>query len=211
MEALDGVAVAQTTRFASLTASPPHGSLGSRVVPPRSHRGAHCVRASHRSPFGQWWRSYVAPPAPRPSSPPGGRFVALAIAHSMSRRPLQRDFPWWTDTVGCNDLPVFRRAVRRNPEMTYNRPYERARAGPVSGALSSSAHGATRRPRVRGARRAQAHPENRRFSEIATASSPRDFDAHRRVWSNLVSHRASVDPGSHVGDRLRDRRVGGVQ
>jgi membrane protein len=27
-------------------------------------------------------------------------------------------------TVGCNDLPVFRRAVRRNPEMTYNRPYQ---------------------------------------------------------------------------------------
>ena len=28
------------------------------------------------------------------------------------------------DTVGCNDLPVFRRPVRRNPEMIYNRPYE---------------------------------------------------------------------------------------
>jgi len=30
----------------------------------------------------------------------------------------------YTDTVGCNFLPVFRRPVRRNPEMTYNRPYE---------------------------------------------------------------------------------------
>jgi len=29
-----------------------------------------------------------------------------------------------THTVGCNDVPVIRRAVRRIPEMTYNRPYQ---------------------------------------------------------------------------------------
>jgi len=27
-------------------------------------------------------------------------------------------------TVGCNDLPVFRRPIRRDPEMIYNRPYQ---------------------------------------------------------------------------------------
>jgi hypothetical protein len=29
-----------------------------------------------------------------------------------------------TDTVGCTDLPVFRRPIRRNPELIYNRPYD---------------------------------------------------------------------------------------
>jgi hypothetical protein len=33
------------------------------------------------------------------------------------------DSDCYTHTVGCNCLPVFRRSVRRNPEMTYNRPY----------------------------------------------------------------------------------------
>jgi len=32
--------------------------------------------------------------------------------------------PGPSDTVGCNCVPVIRRAFRRIPEMTYNRPYE---------------------------------------------------------------------------------------
>jgi hypothetical protein len=42
----------------------------------------------------------------------------------------ERDWPGFEhpelpcDTVGCNCLLVFRRPFRRNPEMTYNRPYE---------------------------------------------------------------------------------------
>jgi len=70
------------TVLISESRKPSAGSLTGHCVP-RSHRGAHTVRASHRSPFGQWWRSCVAPPAPRPFSPPGKRTF-----HRLSRRGL---------------------------------------------------------------------------------------------------------------------------
>jgi hypothetical protein len=38
-------------------------------------------------------------------------------SHARWRRPRPH-------TVGCTDRPVFRRPVRRNPGMTYNRPYQ---------------------------------------------------------------------------------------
>jgi hypothetical protein len=49
-----------------------------------------------------------------------------------------------TETVGCTDVPVFHRAVRRNPETTDNRPYETdcpaSRPQPGAGLSDASAH-----------------------------------------------------------------------
>jgi hypothetical protein len=38
-----------------------------------------------------------------------------------------------SDTVGCTDVPVFRRPVRRNPELIYNRPHHTIVAGTLTG------------------------------------------------------------------------------
>ncbi|PSQ01473.1 hypothetical protein BRC95_12070 [Halobacteriales archaeon QS_5_68_33] len=47
----------------------------------------------------------------RISPPRGGEYLHEVPAGSI------------THTVGCTDVPVFRRPVRRNPELSYNRPY----------------------------------------------------------------------------------------
>jgi len=57
---------------------------------------------------------------------PTERCPLAAFAEFLTDQRLESTlFEAIVDTVGCNCLPVSRRQFRRNPEMTYNRPYER--------------------------------------------------------------------------------------
>jgi len=132
------------------------------------------------SPFGKW---RVAPRTPRPSSPPG-RSLLSRLPNLPRRDSLCDTYRPWRP-VERNESGLGRSLLSRWTERARVAGGERRDRSRLSG-LYSSECGAVRlsereypawfeRPWL------SRHPENLRFSETATASGPRAFNAHERV------------------------------